>query len=104
MKPNSLKKTIGHNPINMNRQNLHIAVLYERVEQAALALMLMGITVLRIELEGPHPLIDVMPTAHCKKLDSYQFATINKGAGRGHIMRARVNGCIVQWQSVYDIH
>ncbi len=101
MKQLQKTKQRQHTP---NKQNCHIAFQYEKVQEALLALMLMNVTILRVELEGPAPLIEVMETPHCKKLESYKFATIGRGVGRHTTMRASVKGCVVQWHCNYNVH
>lgn len=97
-------KNTKQRQLSPNKQNCHIAFQYEKVQEALLALMLMNITILRVELEGSAPLIEVMCTGHCSKLEGHKFATIGRGVGRHTTMRAIVKGCIVQWHCQYNIH
>lgn len=88
---------------NGNEQNYHIACVYEKANEALKALMLIGITVLRVELEGAAPLIAIMGNKHCAKLEGYRYATISHGGRRSTTMRAMVHGCIVTWQAPFRV-
>jgi hypothetical protein len=61
--------------------------------------MKMGITVLRVTIEGRNPVIEVLQTEACDQLNGLVHATISEPGNRKLIKRANFNHCIVQWVS-----
>lgn len=86
-----------------NQQNYGMAVKHEKSQQAMLALMLLNITILDVCIGASAPLIEVMATPEVECLEAKRYALVTKGPSpfgeRKNIMRAHVEGCIVQWQA-----
>mgnify|MGYP005667212993 CR=1 FL=1 len=84
-----------------NQQNYVMAVNHEKSFRAMLALMLLDITILDVRISGSAPLIDVMASPEVECLEARRYALLTKSADqngeRKSVMRAHVEGCIVQW-------
>jgi len=93
------RRTANKPEKNVNRQNLHISLAYEMANFALLELMKMGITVIKVTIEGRNPAIEVMPSKACQALDGHVHATINRPGRRTVIKRAYLNHCLVQWET-----
>jgi hypothetical protein len=66
--------------------------------------MQMGITVLRVVIEGASPSIHVIEAKACSQLNSHVCITAGEGDGqRSYIRRAILNGCQIEWKT-YEAH
>jgi hypothetical protein len=84
--------------VQLSKQNMHIATSFQKANDAVVQLMKKGITVASINIEGSQPVIELLPSGHCKKLTSFVSVIKYRGQQRHEVSRAIVNGCIVEWQ------
>lgn len=83
----------------LNIQNEHIALQHETVKKGLFVLFTAGFTVLQVELFGRAPIIHIQYKPECADLNANTYASVLNPAGRTYVMRAFVEGCIVQWQT-----
>lgn len=83
----------------LNKQNQHIANCFDRANWVLIELMLMGLTVERLVLEGSRPEITVQSGPQCDQLNGHVFCVINQGSTDRCTKRAYFQGCMVQWEA-----
>jgi hypothetical protein len=84
--------------LKLCRQNLHIATQFEAANTALLELLRKSVTILRVEIEGSHPVIEV---EECKAVLGMPnvMRAITIGGARVHRRSASLHGCTIVWIS-----
>ena len=86
-----------HSRHRANNQNQHIGNKVLDVNKAVQFLILKGLTVLKVIIEGRNPLIWVQNSPHCDELKGVCSKMSHGEDGREEHRVAIVNNCQVQW-------
>lgn len=82
-----------------NAQNEHMKAKLDEATACLKALIRHGYTVLRIELEGPRPVVWIQGCTQCDKLIGSWYRIEGTPQGRRYTWQANVLGSRVQWQT-----